>query len=39
MSEFQGGRGSGEIRCLGECVGNVCGKYGWCVGKCWDAVM
>ncbi len=33
MLEFPGGRGNGGIRCLGEYVGNVCGKCGRCVGK------
>lgn len=33
MLEFPSGRGSGGIKCLGEYVEKVCGKYGWCVGK------
>lgn len=33
MLEFPGGRGNDGIRCVGKCVGKVCRKCGWCVGK------
>lgn len=33
MLEFLGGRGNDGIRCVGKCVGKVCRKCGWCVGK------
>ena len=33
MLEIPNGRGIGGIRYVGEYVGNVCGKFGWCVGK------